>query len=117
MKIAMLGAGATGSVFASYLRLGGAEVYLVDPYRAHMEAVAARGMLFHTPEGDRVVDGFHTSVSAEVLGVMDAVIVLTKCNYTEAALSAARGMRFIPGKIQGRPVNTVVLIQFNFSLR
>ena len=42
MKIAMLGAGATGSVFASYLRLGGAEVYLVDPYRAHMEAVAAR---------------------------------------------------------------------------
>lgn len=91
MKIAMLGAGATGSVFASYLRLGGAEVYLVDPYRAHMEAVAARGMLFHTPEGDRVVEGFHTSVSAEGLGVMDAVIVLTKCNYTEAALSAALG--------------------------
>lgn len=38
-------------------------------------------------------------------------------HFEEAALSAARGMRFIPGKIQGRPVNTVVLIPFNFSLR
>lgn len=38
-------------------------------------------------------------------------------HFEEAALSAARGMRFIPGKIQGRPVNTVVLIPFNFSLK
>ena len=38
-------------------------------------------------------------------------------HFEEAALSAARGMRFIPGKIQGRSVNTVVLIPFNFSLR
>ena len=29
MKIAMIGSGAAGSVFASYLRLGGADMYLV----------------------------------------------------------------------------------------
>ena len=39
MKIAMIGSGATGSVFASYLRLGGADVWLVDPYKAHRHAV------------------------------------------------------------------------------
>ena len=30
MKIAMVGAGAAGSVFASYLRRGGADMTLVD---------------------------------------------------------------------------------------
>ena len=30
MKIAMIGSGAAGSVFAAYLKRGGAELYLVD---------------------------------------------------------------------------------------
>lgn len=37
--------------------------------------------------------------------------------FEEAALKAARKTRFIPGKIQGQPVNTVVLIPFRFALR
>ena len=32
MKIAMIGSGAAGSVFAAYLRRGGAERYRVDRY-------------------------------------------------------------------------------------
>ena len=36
MKIAMIGSGAAGSVFAAYLRRGGADMYLVDKYKAHM---------------------------------------------------------------------------------
>ena len=34
MKIAMIGSGAAGSVFAAYLRKGGAELWLVDKYKA-----------------------------------------------------------------------------------
>ena len=34
MRVAMIGSGAAGSVFAAYLRRGGAEMYLVDRYRA-----------------------------------------------------------------------------------
>lgn len=37
--------------------------------------------------------------------------------FEEAALAAARKMRFMPGKLKGRPVNTMVLVPFNFSLR
>jgi protein TonB len=37
--------------------------------------------------------------------------------FEDAALEAARQTRFIPGKRQGRIVNTVVLLPFNFSLR
>ena len=34
MKFAMYGSGAAGSVFASYLRKGGADIILIDRYEA-----------------------------------------------------------------------------------
>lgn len=37
--------------------------------------------------------------------------------FEEAALTAAAKMRFIPGKLKGRPVNTLVLLPFAFQLR
>lgn len=37
--------------------------------------------------------------------------------FEDAALSAARKTRFIPGKVKGQPVNTVVLVPFVFALR
>ena len=46
MKFAMYGSGAAGSVFASYLRKGGADIILIDRYEAHMKKVAEEGMHF-----------------------------------------------------------------------
>lgn len=46
MKIAMYGSGAAGSVFASYLKNGGADIILIDRYEAHMKKVAEDGMNF-----------------------------------------------------------------------
>jgi protein TonB len=37
--------------------------------------------------------------------------------FEEAALDAARKMRFLPGKLKGVPVNTLVLLPFSFRLR
>jgi protein TonB len=37
--------------------------------------------------------------------------------FEEAALYAAQRMRFMPGKLNGRPVNTLVLLPFAFRLR
>lgn len=37
--------------------------------------------------------------------------------FEDAALEAAQRMRFIPGKLRGQPVNTVVLLPFAFKLR
>ena len=44
MKVAILGAGAMGCLVGAHLKNGGAEVYFVDPYAAHMEAVAEHGL-------------------------------------------------------------------------
>lgn len=37
--------------------------------------------------------------------------------FEEAALKAAKKTRFMPGKIRGKPVNTLVLLPFAFQLR
>jgi protein TonB len=37
--------------------------------------------------------------------------------FEEAALNAAQKIRFIPGKINGAPVNTLVLLPFVFRLQ
>ena len=90
MKIAMIGSGAAGSVFAAYLRRGGAELCLVDRYRAHMDACRERGLVFVTPEGEERLTGFRTAASARELEPQDLVILLVKATQTEALIEDLR---------------------------
>lgn len=98
MKFAMYGSGAAGSVFASYLRKGGADIILIDRYEAHMKKVAEEGMTFtiHLQEGGtyrditEVLQGFRTYTSAaaaaEAEGKVDVIIYMTKATQLEAAI-------------------------------
>ena len=90
MKIAMIGSGAAGSVFAAYLRRGGAEISLVDRYRAHMERCRERGLLFVTPEGEELLTGFRTAGSARELEIQDIVILMVKATQTESLIEDLR---------------------------
>ena len=90
MKIAMIGSGTAGSVFASYLRLGGADLWLVDPNKAHMDKVAADGMVFRTPDGEFHPTGFHTATGPDGLPVMDVVIIMVKTTITRIACESAK---------------------------
>lgn len=98
MKLAMFGSGGAGSVFASYLRCGGADIILVDRNEAHMNKIAKDGMTFtiHQQEGGeyhdftRVLQGFRTYTSAqaafEAEGTVDAIIYMTKATQLEQAI-------------------------------
>lgn len=86
----MIGSGAAGSVFASYLRKGGADITLVDPRKEHMDKVAKDGMTFVIyPDETYHLDGFKTAYSAEGLDVMDVVIFMTKATQAPAAVKSA----------------------------
>lgn len=91
MKIAMIGSGAAGSVFAAYLRAGGAELWLVDRYKAHMDKIAADGLRFVSPEGEKLLTGFHTAYSAENIGIMDIVILMVKATQTDDIMPGLAG--------------------------
>lgn len=92
MKIAFLGSGATGSVFASYMRLGGADdIWLIDLYKEHMDTVRDKGMIMKDHNGEHHITGFHTAYSAQEVGPVDILIVLTKSTHTRSALEGAKG--------------------------
>ena len=90
MKIAMIGSGAAGSVFACYLKKGGAEMTLVDRYQRHMDACRESGLRFVTPEGEELLTGFQTASSAAQLDVQDLVILMVKATQTEGLIPDLR---------------------------
>ena len=116
MKIAMLGCGAAGSCFASYLRKGGADdIVLVDLYKAHMDKVAADGMDFTDPTGTYHLDGFKTAYTADDIGIVDIAIIMVKATQTEGLLEKSKAcigpetVVDIPSLIDGQTVTGVVL--------
>ena len=90
MKIAMVGCGAAGSVFAGYLRKGCADLTLVDMYKEHMDKVAKDGLDFIIyPDRLYPLDGFKTAYNADNIGIMDIVIFITKATQLDNAVKSA----------------------------
>ena len=103
MKIAVLGAGAMGSVFGAHLALAGHDVTLVDVWREHMEAVAAGGLELCTPEGESRIVRLGAVYDPSLLEPVELVIVLTK------AFAGAEALRSIAHAVT--PETWVVTVQ------
>ena len=86
-KIAVVGCGAMGSVYAGLLAGGGHEVWAVDPWEDHMAAIASTGLRVEGASGDRVVDlAGAVADPGDVGREMDLVILATKVpQVTDAA--------------------------------
>jgi len=91
MKIGIVGAGAMGSVYGAILGDAGNEVWLLDVWREHIEAVRARGIRVEGASGDRTVR-VNATLDAGEGGVCELVIVATKAMDTEAAVKNAAPM-------------------------
>ena len=55
MKIAVVGTGAMGSVYAGLLASAGHEIWAVDRWHEHVDAIRERGLRVEGASGDRVV--------------------------------------------------------------
>lgn len=89
MKIAIVGAGAMGSVYAGLFASAGHEVWAVDRWREHVEAIRARGLRLEGASGDRTVR-LHATTDAREVGPCDLVILATKAMHVAAAAESAR---------------------------
>ena len=91
MKIAIVGCGAMGSVYAGLLADGGHEVWAVDPWAEHVAAINESGLRVQGASGDRTVALAGAVAAPDEIGEsMDLVIVATKVGQvTEAAESIA----------------------------
>ena len=91
MRIVILGSGAAGSVFAAYLKKGGADdITLVDLYKEHLDEIKRNGLTLNCPEGEFTFKGYKTAETAAGLGIMDIIILMVKCTQTESVLKSAR---------------------------
>jgi len=89
VKIAVVGCGAMGSVYAALLGAAGHEIWAIDAWREHVEAIRSRGLRLQGASGDRTVPMAATTDPAEA-GVCDLVIIATKIMHVEQAASSAR---------------------------
>ena len=87
MRIAVVGCGAVGSLFAAHLaQLDDVEVWAYDLSREHVDAINARGLTL-TGAGD-VVARLRATTDASALPPCDFGIVATKAMHTESAIAA-----------------------------
>jgi 2-dehydropantoate 2-reductase len=89
VKIAVVGAGAMGSVYAGLLASAGHEVWAVDRWQEHVDAIRERGLRVEGASGDRVVRVRATTDAAEV-GEAELVLIATKAMDVKAASESAR---------------------------
>jgi 2-dehydropantoate 2-reductase len=92
MKIAIIGVGAMGSVYAALLAdQGKHDVWAIDTWKDHVDAIREKGLRVEGASGDRTVRVNATNNAADVKDA-DLVIVATKYDGVGAAAKAALGM-------------------------
>ncbi len=84
MKIAVVGAGAMGSVYAGLLADAGNEVWAIDIWQQHIDAINNEGLRVEGASGDRTVR-LNATTSANDAGECDLIIVATKADGVEGA--------------------------------
>ncbi|HAN61492.1 MAG TPA: 2-dehydropantoate 2-reductase, partial [Gammaproteobacteria bacterium] len=87
MKIAVVGTGAMGSVYAALLGDAGNEVWAIDVWQEHIDAITKNGLRLEGASGDRTVMIKATTDHNEV-GTCDLVVVATKAGQIESAATS-----------------------------
>jgi 2-dehydropantoate 2-reductase len=87
----MLGAGALGSAIGGTLAAAGSDIWLVDVYKPHIDAMNANGLKMRTGDGERVVK-VKAASDTRATGAVDLVIVLVKSFHTAEAMQAAKSI-------------------------
>ena len=89
MRVAVVGAGAMGSIFGARFASGGVDTVLVDVARPLVEKIEADGVSVVRGEEEETVRVPATSDPGSI-GVADVVVFFVKCYHTASAAEAAR---------------------------
>ena len=94
MKIGIVGCGAMGCVYAGLLSEAGHDVWAIDQWQEHIEAIHNNGLRLEGISGDRTIP-LQATTSPANAGPCDLVILATKAMHVT---SAARGMAPLIGE-------------------
>lgn len=91
-KVAIVGCGAMGSVYAGLMASAGHEVHAVTLWQAHVDAIDAHGLRVSGFSGDRTVRLASASVTTDGIGRCDLVVIATKAFDVESAARSSKGL-------------------------
>ncbi|MFZ5633645.1 MAG: ketopantoate reductase family protein [Bacillota bacterium] len=91
MNIAVIGAGAMGSLFGAYLSAGGNRVTLVDVWGEHVEAINKNGLQVEESNGTRTFS-VPAATDPGTLGPQDLVVIFVKSYHTAGSLKNAANL-------------------------
>lgn len=86
MKIAIVGTGAMGAVYAALLGRAGHEVWAIDTWEEHLDAIERRGLSISGASGDAVVTGLRVGGSPADAGPAELWVVATKASAVEGVM-------------------------------
>ena len=88
MKICVLGSGALGSSIGGVLTEAGLEVYLIDPWAVHVNAMNREGLKIREGSSERAVK-VRAATDCQGIGPADLILVLVKSYHTKEAIKNA----------------------------
>ncbi len=91
MKIAVIGAGAMGMLYAGYLSKQH-DTYLIGRDAQRMAAADAQGVVIHEKDGSVATYHPHATTVSDAIGAVDLVVLLTKAMDSRTALAAHTGL-------------------------
>lgn len=87
MKIAIVGTGAMGSIYAALFASAGHEVWAIDRWREHVDAMRAKGLRVEGASGERTVR-LNATTDAREAGPCDLVVLATKAMHVAQAAAS-----------------------------
>ena len=94
MKIAIIGTGAMGSVYAGVLAEAGHEIWAIDSWADHIEQIKSNGLTLEGASGNRTITNLSATTDADDAPACDLYVIATKADGVGAAAKAvARNMR------------------------
>jgi 2-dehydropantoate 2-reductase len=86
MKTVIMGAGAMGSLYGGLLASSGEEVWLVDIWKDHIEAIQSKGLSLEEKDQEITIR-IHATTDVASVGKADLVLFFVKTYHTEKAVS------------------------------
>src|SRR5437016_12419351 len=90
MKIAVIGAGAMGSVIGGLLAKAGNDVRLLEVWREAIDAINHHGLRIDDKAGNSQMVRVRATDKPAEIGVAELALIFVKCYHTEAAVHNAR---------------------------
>lgn len=88
MRIGIVGTGSMGSVYAAFLGRAGHEVWAIDTWGDHVDAIVTGGLAVSGASGEYDVHGLHGGRSPEDAGPCDLWVIGTKASDVDAVTAA-----------------------------